>query len=355
MRRLRVVIGAIIALVSVFGPFLGGMPKADANSCIETANGVGCHAGLPIVEYQALLDDMMLYPKPAVQQLQPNETELNRFLFHRLINSGGTTIYNAPGGAAISSIAPGFNFVSVSNVADGWVEINSGQWVVASDTAAVKPSTFSGVFVDADSPYTMAWIVYPIRPSSYPGGPENQDAARLAKYTLLNIYTEVEVDGWRWYLVGPEMWVKQIYVGKALYIDRPEGVKGRWFAVDLYEQVLVAYEDDTPIFATLISSGLPQWETREGTFRTWARVANGPMSGAEGQEDFYRLENVPWSLYFDNDISIHGTYWHDGFGYRHSHGCVNLSVTDSHWAFNWSQEAGYDKPMVHVWASGVYR
>jgi hypothetical protein len=79
------------------------------------------------------------------------------------------------------------------------------------------------------------------------------------------------------------------------------------------------------------------------------------MSGAEGQEDFYSLENVPWTLYFDNDISLHGTYWHDGFGYRHSHGCVNLTITDSHWVFDWSQEGGYEKPMVHVWASGEYR
>jgi lipoprotein-anchoring transpeptidase ErfK/SrfK len=116
----------------------------------------------------------------------------------------------------------------------------------------------------------------------------------------------------------------------------------------------VAYDQDTPVFATLISSGLPEWSTNEGTFQTWARIRNGSMSGAEGQTDFYSLENVPWTLYFDNAISIHGTYWHDGFGYRHSHGCVNMSITDSFWVFQWSAEGGYDKPFVHVWASGNY-
>jgi hypothetical protein len=116
----------------------------------------------------------------------------------------------------------------------------------------------------------------------------------------------------------------------------------------------VAYEGDTPVFATLIASGLPDWSTNEGTFQTWVRIVNGSMSGAEGQTDFYSLENVPWTLYFDGSISIHGTYWHDGFGYRHSHGCVNMSLTDSFWVFQWSAEGGYDKPYVHVWASGVY-
>lgn len=353
--RFRIVIAAIILISSVAAPLLSRLSTVSADSCVNTPNDAGCRSGIPLVEYQQLLDEMMLYPTPNVRPLPANNEELGRFSFHRLTNPGGTTIYNAPGGGVVGSIAAGFNYVSIQNTVDGWVEINPGQWVPASDTAAVRPSTFSGVFVDPNAPYTMAWIVYPVKPSSYPGGAENPDAARFEKYTRLNLYHEVEVDGWRWYLVGPEMWVKQIYVGKVLYIDRPEGIKGRWFAVDLYEQVLVAYEEDTPVFATLISSGLPDWETHEGTFQTWARIANAPMSGAEGEEDFYSLENVPWTLYFDNDISLHGTYWHDGFGYRHSHGCVNMTVTDSYWAFHWSAEGGFDKPMVHVWASGVYR
>jgi hypothetical protein len=50
-----------------------------------------------------------------------------------------------------------------------------------------------------------------------------------------------------------------------------------------------------------------------------------------------------------------GTYWHDGFGYRHSHGCVNLTITDAHWAFNWSRDGGFDKPYVYVYSTGKYR
>jgi len=64
-------------------------------------------------------------------------------------------------------------------------------------------------------------------------------------------------------------------------------------------------------------------------------------------------------MYFDNDISLHGTYWHDGFGYRHSHGCVNLSISDAHYLFNWTTDVEPDEDgdiltYVYVYSSGEY-
>lgn len=327
---------------------------AHANACVGVVNGPGCRAGLPILEYQALLDEMLLHPTPDVRVVPPNEKELARFSYHRLTNAGGTAIHDGPNGNVIRTLDPGFNYVTIKRTVDGWVEINPGEWVRQSDTSVNRPSRFSGVLINPHQKYDFAWVVYPVRPSLAPGVAENTSAARLEKYTLVNIFATIEVNGWRWYLIGPDAWVKQIYVGKVVYTERPEGIKGRWFAVDLYEQVLVAYEEDTPVFATLISSGLPEWSTNEGSFRTWARVRSGPMSGAEGREDFYSLEDVPWTLYFDGSIALHGAYWHDGFGYRHSHGCVNMTITDSNWAFQWSQDGGYDLPHVVVWASGEY-
>jgi len=48
-------------------------------------------------------------------------------------------------------------------------------------------------------------------------------------------------------------------------------------------------------------------------------------------EDFYSLEEVPWTMFFDEGRALHGAYWHDSFGYRRSHSCVNLSITDAKW------------------------
>lgn len=343
-----------LLMVAVWIIMVVPTPNAYAEGCLDTPNSNGCRAGLPVLHYQQLLDEMILHQQPDVRPLPTNETEVRRFAFRRLTNPSGTTIYDGPNGNPVGGIDAGFTYVTVGRTQDGWIEINPGQWVPESDTTVARPSEFSGVFVNPDARFTMAWVLQPVRPSPAPGLAENPELERLPRYTRVNIFETVTVNGWDWFLIGPDQWVKQVYLGRVLYIDKPEGIKGRWFAVDLYEQVLVAYENETPVFATLISSGLPEWSTNEGTFQTWARIRNGSMSGAEGQTDFYSLENVPWTLYFDGSISIHGTYWHDGFGYRHSHGCVNMSITDSYWVFQWSSDGGYDKPYVHVWASGDY-
>lgn len=325
-------------------------------SCVGTPNSDGCTAGLPSAHYQVLLDEMLMMPDPNVHPLPPNDTQLDRFQFRKLVNENGTVIYDAPNGGQIGFLDPGFNFVSVTTIQDGWVQINPGQWVSESDTSYYRPSSFAGVLLPEEGlRYTMAWVLVSSHPTPYPGGEEDTERARITRYTRVNIYEEVELDGWRWYLIAPDTWIKQTKVAKIVFTSRPDEIKGRWVGVDLYEQVMVAYdENDLPVYATLVSSGLPEWSTNEGTFQTWARIANGSMSGAEGQTDFYSLENVPWTLYFDNDISLHGAYWHDGFGYRRSHGCVNLSITDSYWLYQWTLDGGYDHPYVHVFSSGEY-
>jgi hypothetical protein len=35
-------------------------------------------------------------------------------------------------------------------------------------------------------------------------------------------------------------------------------------------------------------------------------------------------------------MALHGTFWHDRFGRRASHGCVNLSMADARWLFDWA-------------------
>jgi hypothetical protein len=271
-------------------------------------------------------------------------------------------ILDAPNGAVVSTLAAGFNFVTTLRTQDGWAEINSGQWARQEHLGGATVSNFSGVLLSGDLPYPMAWALVNIRPSRSPGVEPFEEDARILRYSRLNLYDFVEISGWRWYQVGPNQWVHQTTVGKFLPVDRPAEVDTfRWVSVDLYEQVVVAYEGNTPVFTTLVSSGLAEWPTNEGLFHIYARYERTTMSGAEGKADFYYLEEVPWTMYFDNDIALHGTYWHDGFGYRHSHGCVNLSITDAHWLFtwtaqndDWTEKQGLGTA-VYVYSSGQYR
>jgi lipoprotein-anchoring transpeptidase ErfK/SrfK len=50
----------------------------------------------------------------------------------------------------------------------------------------------------------------------------------------------------------------------------------------------------------------------------------------------YYLPAVPYVMYFYKDYGIHGTYWHNNFGTPMSHGCVNMSIPDSEWVYNFS-------------------
>lgn len=120
-------------------------------------------------------------------------------------------------------------------------------------------------------------------------------------------------------------------------VSRPAGVgEGeRWISVNLSTQTLVAFEGDIPVFETLVSSGLPQWPTVTGLFRTYMKYESQTMNGYLLGYDYY-LPDVPYVMYFFEDYAIHGTYWHSNFGQPMSHGCVNVSTPDAEWLFNWA-------------------
>lgn len=125
----------------------------------------------------------------------------------------------------------------------------------------------------------------------------------------------------------------------------PEGVgpTERWIDVDLDEQVLVAYEGPRPVYVTLVSSGRrneshPERDhaTPAGSFRIESKHISITMDGDTPAEGPYSIEDVPWVMYFHDSFAIHGAFWHNYFGWRMSHGCVNLSPPDARWMFLWA-------------------
>lgn len=118
---------------------------------------------------------------------------------------------------------------------------------------------------------------------------------------------------------------------------RPYGVgpAERWIDVNLYTQTLVAYEGDTPVFDSLISSGLWNTPTVTGQYRTNMKYESQDMNGYAIGYDYY-LQDVPYVMYFFEDYAIHGAYWHNSFGSPMSHGCVNMNPADAGWLYNWA-------------------
>jgi len=120
--------------------------------------------------------------------------------------------------------------------------------------------------------------------------------------------------------------------------------KGRkWISVSIDKQLLVAYEGEKPVFATLVSTGRgglgdPEetLATIRGSFYIRAKHVSGTMDGDQGSEEAFDLRDVPSIQYFHEGYALHGAYWHDDFGRPRSHGCINLAPGDAAWLFAWS-------------------
>ncbi|GAB4547116.1 MAG: hypothetical protein OHK0023_07910 [Anaerolineae bacterium] len=205
-------------------------------------------------------------------------------------------------------------------------------------------STPRSIFIpEGGMPYTLGWILKDWAYSDAPGvDPTDFSPARMyRKKDLVYLFATVHVNGMDWHLIGKDRWMSGEHIAALYYPERPEGVDGQWIAINLTEQTLVAYVDDTPIFATLVSAA---WEgygvTEEGLFQIYARAKNTTFRGPPWKLDNpdYVYNFVPNVQFFEGNLAFHGAYWHDWFGFPRSHGCVNLPVADARWLWNWVDE-----------------
>jgi hypothetical protein len=117
------------------------------------------------------------------------------------------------------------------------------------------------------------------------------------------------------------------------FVEMPEdiGPSERWIDINLTDQTLEAYEGSDIVNRFVISSGRAGSPTVVGTFHIWVKVRMQDMSGIG-----YYIRNVPWVMYFYGDYGIHGTWWHNNFGTPMSAGCVNMTIDDAQWMYNWA-------------------
>lgn len=116
--------------------------------------------------------------------------------------------------------------------------------------------------------------------------------------------------------------------------------------VDLSTQRLYAYQGNTLVMDTFISSG--KWDpTPVGNFHIWEKLVSTRMAGGSGA-DAYDLPNVPYVMYFYQDYGLHGAYWHNNFGHAMSHGCVNERFVDAKALYEWADGPSGDQPGTAV-------
>lgn len=221
-----------------------------------------------------------------------------------------------------------------------WLQINEEEYVPADAVAMAGPSRFGGVYLDQQPQYPFAWINRWTEPSTVPQGEPSQGPG-LGRYELVTIFAEERRGDELWYLVGPDRWVEQENTARVDVDPPPEGTgpADKWIEVDLFEQTIAAYEGTRMVYASMISSGRTADATPPGLYRLWVKIREGKMSNPDvpdGDPGFYYIEDVPWSMYFHEGYSIHAAFWHDAFGFRRSHGCINVSPRDALWLFTWT-------------------
>ncbi len=165
-----------------------------------------------------------------------------------------------------------------------------------------------------------------------------RDIGVLEQHTPLVVVREITRGNARYYESDDGWLVRDTAVRVARLRERPERVEtgAKWIHIDLSDQILVAYEGETPTFVTTVSTGRAGFETPTGTFRVQAKHVSTTMDDLASGDEAYSIEDVPWTMFFEGSYALHGAFWHSQFGRVRSHGCVNLAPADARWLFNWS-------------------
>lgn len=106
--------------------------------------------------------------------------------------------------------------------------------------------------------------------------------------------------------------------------------------VDLGRQRLYAWEGGQIQKEFIVSTGMRYTPTIKGDFKIYLKNEKQNMRGSYPPYEPYFLKDVPNVMFFRGDYAIHGTYWHNKFGSRASHGCVNMKVEDAKWVYDWA-------------------
>lgn len=206
-------------------------------------------------------------------------------------------------------------------------------WVERGSVRFVRGSAFEGERLRRGETLDVAWVS--VRPAKVFERPHGKVLRTLPRHAAVHL---VSTRG-AWAKLDQGGFMKRAALAHPKRMPPPEGVgpTGRWIDVDIEQQTLVAYEGSTPLFATLVSTGRDTKASRTplGVFRIWVKLDYSDMDDLERTDldKNYAIQDVPWVQFFEGSYGFHAAFWHDDFGRRRSHGCINLSPADARYLF----------------------
>lgn len=325
-------------------------PESGAVVCEPDAYPVASSGCIPLGPSRylgELASRGITFPPRPLPAYKPDLTLSDLPYKYYLLNEDYVPIYSSPGekGAGINQFPPGFVYVSYIDTwnLDGfYFLLQNGGWIPGKGQRINEIPRFQGLEFHSTPRNSFGWTYDQIPIKLAPGYNAPDTGNWLNIYEVIQIYDTQNVDNADWNMIGPNQWVEARKVTQVIVnTTPPEGVTNdRWIEVNLAEQTLAVYDNRQLVFATVIASGLEPYWTKPGLFQIFQKKETETMRNNDLAE-FYYLDNVPWTMYYDGARALHGAYWRTRLGYPQSHGCVNLSVGDAHWLFNWAVEGDF--------------
>lgn len=104
--------------------------------------------------------------------------------------------------------------------------------------------------------------------------------------------------------------------------------------VDIGKQKLFAWDGGKIVKEFTVSTGMRYTPTLKGSYKIYRKVDIQDMKGSFPPYEPYFIKDVKHVMYFSGAYAIHGAHWHNKFGWRVTHGCVNLRPADAEWLYN---------------------
>jgi lipoprotein-anchoring transpeptidase ErfK/SrfK len=112
--------------------------------------------------------------------------------------------------------------------------------------------------------------------------------------------------------------------------------KDKKIVVNITDQILSCFEGDKEVYFCRVSSGVGDHSTPLGEHITWRKMVSTHMAGGTVAAG-YDTPGIAWTTLFAGEgNAIHATFWHNDFGMKRSHGCVNVLPDDAQWIFRWN-------------------
>jgi len=116
--------------------------------------------------------------------------------------------------------------------------------------------------------------------------------------------------------------------------DQPNGSK--WIEINQTTFQVIMWEGTTKIHQFTCVTGAPKTPTIDGTFYVYIKYASKDMRGTNADGSTWFAGGVQWVCFFIRGFAIHAAPWRATFGYRASHGCVNLSTANAKIVYDWA-------------------